>query len=242
MTQQIDHTKSFYDELLRIRLLSFVNATPGFVHNISNPLTVISSRAQLLQLKMPQNTDFEKMVEQSKTIESMLNNLFYISHNILDEELKLININELLKNELTFLLTDSFFKHNVEKNYQFYPNLPKTKGVPFHILTVFFCVMQLQLSLMRDAVEKKVAIRTSEEENNIIIDISGTGERLSENETNQICSKSIDLKTDNIKPKQLLINNLAKSRQMMPGNDLILTVESNPDQTHYQIVIPIIHE
>jgi hypothetical protein len=191
---------------------------------------------------MPQNTDFEKMVKQSKIIELMLNNLFYISHNILDEEFKLININELLKNELTFLLTDLFFKHNVEKNYQFYPNLPKTKGVYFHISTVFFCVMHLQLFLMRDAVEKKVSVRTSEKDNNIIIDISGTGERLSKKETNKICSKSINPETDDIKPKQLLINNLAKSRQMMPGNNLILTVESNPDQTHYQIVIPIIHE
>ncbi len=242
MTQQTNHAKSFYNELLRTRLLSFVNATSGFVHNISNPLTIIFTRAQLLQLKMPQNTDFEKMVEQSKIIESMLNNLFYISQNILDEELKLININKLLKNELTFLLTDLFFKQNVIKNYQFYPNLPNTRGVYFHISMVFFCAMHLQLFLMQDAIEKKVSIRTSEKDNNIIIDISGTGERLSKKETNQICSKSINLETDDIKPKQILINNLAKSYQMASGNNLILAVESNPDQTHYQIVIPINHE
>ncbi len=242
MTQQIDHIKSFYDELLRTRLLSFVNATPGFVHNISNPLTIISTRAQLLQLKMPQNADFEKMVKQSKTIELMLNNLFYISHNILDEELKLLNINELLKNELTFLLTDSFFKQNVKKNYQLHPNLPKTKGVYFHISMVFFCIMQLQLFLMREAIEKKVSIRTSEKDNNIIIDITGTGEQLSKEETSQIFSKSINLKTEDIKPKQQLINNLTKSCQMTPGKNIILTIESNPDQTHYQIVTPIIHE
>lgn len=242
MTQQIDHTKSFYDELLRTRLLSFVNATPGFVHNISNPLTIISTRAQLLQLKMPQNADFEKMVEQSKTIESMLNNVVYISQNILDEELKLLNINELLKNELTFLLTDSFFKQNVKKKYQLHPNLPKTKGVYFHISTVFFCVMHLQLFLMQDAIEKKVSIRTSKKNNNIIINITGTGEQLSEGETSRICSKSINLKTEDIKPKQLLINNLTKSCQMTPDKNIILTIESNPDQTHYQIVIPIIYE
>jgi len=242
MTQQNDHIKSFYDELLRTRLLSFVNATSGFVHNICNPLTIISTRAQLLQLKMPQNTDFEKMVEQSKIIESMLNNIVYISQNILDEKLKLININDLLKNELTFLLTDSFFKQNVKKNYQLHPNLPKTKGVYFHISTVFFCVMQLQLFLMQNAVEKKVCIRTSEKDNNIIIDITGTGEQLSEGETSQICSKSINLKTEDIKPKQLLIYNLAKSCQMTSDKNIILTIKSNPDQTHYQIVIPIIHE
>ena len=242
MTQQSDHTKSFYNELLRTRLLSFVNATSGFVHNISNPLTIISTRAQLLQLKMPQNADFEKMVKQSKIIELMLNNLFYISQNILEEELKLININELLKNELTFLLTDLFFKHNVGKNYQFYPNLPKTRGVYFHISTVFFCIMQLQLFLMQDAVEKKISVQTSDKDDKIIINISGTGERLSEKETNQICSKSINLETDDIKPKQLLINDLAKSCQMTSDKNIILTIKSNPDQTHYQIVIPIIHE
>ncbi len=242
MTQQTNHAKSFYNELLQTRLLSFVNATSGFVHNISNPLTVISARAQLLQLKMPQNADFEKMVKQSKIIELMLNNLFYISQNILEEELKLININELLKNELTFLLTDLFFKHNVGKNYQFYPNLPKTRGVYFHISTVFFCIMQLQLFLMRDAVEKKISVQTSDKDDKITINISGTGERLSEKETNQICSKSINLETDDIKPKQLLINDLAKSCQMTSDKNIILTIKSNPDQTHYQIVIPIIHE
>ena len=242
MTQQTNHAKSFYNELLQTRLLSFVNATSGFVHNISNPLTVISARAQLLQLKMPQNADFEKMVKQSKIIELMLNNLFYISQNILEEELKLININELLKNELTFLLTDLFFKHNVGKNYQFYPNLPKTRGVYFHISTVFFCIMQLQLFLMQDAVEKKISVQTSDKDDKIIINISGTGERLSEKETNQICSKSINLETDDIKPKQLLINDLAKSCQMTSDKNIILTIKSNPDQTHYQIVIPIIHE
>ncbi|MBU4445584.1 MAG: hypothetical protein L6422_06310 [Candidatus Marinimicrobia bacterium] len=242
MTQQSDHIKSFYDELLRTRLFSFINATPGFVHNISNPLTIIATRAQLLQLKMLQNTDFKKMVEQSKIIESMLNNIVYISRNILDQKFKLLNINELLKNELTFLLTDLFFKHNVEKKYQLHPNLPKTKGVYFHISTVFFCVMQLQFFLMRDAVEKKVSVRTSEKDNNIIIDITGTGERLSEVEVNQIFSKSINLETDDIKPKQLLINNLAKSCQITSDDNIILVVESNPYQTHYQMVIPIIHE
>jgi len=242
MTQQSDHIKSFYGELLQTRLLSFVNATSGFVHNICNPLTIIATRAQLLQMKMPQNTDFEKMVEQSKIIESMLNNIVYISRNILDKEFKLLNINDLLKNEVSFFLTDSFFKHNVGKNYQLQSNLPKTKGVYFHISTVFFCVMQLQLFLMREAVEKKITIRTSEKDNRIIVDISGTGERMSKKEINQICSKSINPETDDIKPKQLLINNLAKSCQMTPGSDIRLAIENNPDRTDYQMMIPIIHE
>jgi len=241
MTQQTDHAKSLYDELFRTRLLSFVNAISGFVHNISNPLTLITTRAQLLNLKMPQNTEFEKMVEQSKIIMSMLNNVVYISQNVVNTEIKSLNINELLENELTFLRTDTFFNHDVKKNYQFYPNLSKTKGVYFHVSTLFFCIMYLQLFLMQDAAEKIISVKTSEKDNIILVGISGTGEMLSDKEVNQICSKSIDLETEDIKPRQLLINNLIKSYQIIPGN-YILTIKSDHDQTHYQIAIPIIHE
>ncbi|HCK98531.1 MAG TPA: hypothetical protein DHW42_00290 [Candidatus Marinimicrobia bacterium] len=241
MNQQTDHAKSLDAELFQTRLLSFVNAISGFVHNISNPLTLITTRVQLLNLKMPQNSEFEKMANQSKIIVSMLNNLAYISQNIVSTEIKSLNINELLKNELTFFRTDTFFNHEVKKNYQFYPNLSKTKGFYFHVSTLFFCIMHLQLFLMRDTAEKTISVKTSEKDNNILIDISGTGGMLSDKEVNQICLKSINLETEDIKPRQLLINNLIKSHQIIPGN-YILTIKSDHDQTYYQIAIPIIHE
>ncbi|MFH1252437.1 MAG: hypothetical protein V1715_15255, partial [bacterium] len=94
-----EYIKDIKQSLLRERLSAFIKLTPGIVHNLSNPLTVIVTRAQLLQLKMPEISDLKKMIDQSKTIEAILNNLVFISQNISNDELQQIDINSLVKNE-----------------------------------------------------------------------------------------------------------------------------------------------
>ena len=98
---------------------------PGFIHNISGPLGVIFGRTELLKYKHPEITDFEEMLRTSRRLRAIIENFnLKISSERYAEEVP-INLNRFLKQELTFLNSDLFFKHRVAKEEDFSVHIPE---------------------------------------------------------------------------------------------------------------------
>ena len=167
-------TKNIKESLIKKRLKLFVDLTPGIVHNISNPLTVISTHSQLMQLKMPANTVFKKMVEQSNFIESLLNNIVYISQNITNEKPQAININTLVKNEVEFFMADAFFKHNIKKTFDYSPELVTVNNSYFHISILMVTIIQLLIHYFQNAEDTKIHFSTIRKNKSAVISISAS--------------------------------------------------------------------
>ena len=98
---------------------------PGFIHNISGPLGVIFGRTELLSYKHPEISDFEEMLRTSRRLRAIIENFnMKISSERYAEEVP-INLNRFLSQELTFLDSDLFFKHKVEKLEDFSEKIPE---------------------------------------------------------------------------------------------------------------------
>ncbi|RKY54196.1 MAG: hypothetical protein DRP89_05220, partial [Candidatus Neomarinimicrobiota bacterium] len=107
-------------ELLREKRLSSIgHLASGIAHNINNPLTVILGRAQLLKMKMPDIKELDTIISQSNKIKAIVDNMNIKSCQEKDTTKRPLDFNELLSTELNFLEADPFFKHEIQKDFQF---------------------------------------------------------------------------------------------------------------------------
>lgn len=144
--------------LLLERQANFLKLIPGVVHNLCNPLTIIGTRAQLLQLKMPDNPDFQKIVTQGKNIESILNNLVFIVQNFQDARLQSVDVNSLIRNETDFLTANPHFKHNVTRDIQYCSGNSFVKNSYFHIATLFHFTVLFLIDRAQNSLKNKLWI------------------------------------------------------------------------------------
>ena len=98
---------------------------PGFIHNLNGPLGTIMGRVELLQLKYPEIAELEEIVRVSYRIQSSIENITFKLINEKAKKPSRINFNRFLREEITFLNCDLFFKHQIEKVNEFSPNIPE---------------------------------------------------------------------------------------------------------------------
>jgi len=166
------NNREIKESLAQKRLKAFLDSTPGIVHNLSNPLTIISTYSQLMQMQEPDNTNITKMVEQSKLIENILNNIVYISQNILKEKPQQININTFLKNEIEYFRANPLFKHKVITTLDLTDKIPVVVNSYFHLSTLLFTIIQLTLYFFQSSEEKRIYISTKKKTNSVVISIT----------------------------------------------------------------------
>jgi len=229
MTKNLEDIKQ---SLFHQRLLAFLEAAPGIVHNLNNPLTIISTRAQLLQMKMPENQDFKKMTEQSKAIEAILNNLVFISQNISNDQLQKIDINVMLKNEMEFLNADAYFKHNITKDFQYYPGPLMTISSYFHISTLLFCVIQVLLSKLQNSSGNKIIIFKTDKSADVGMIIIRSPILFPLEISNSTLSRSS-------RSDDPHVQNLLDACQLARENEIELMIDQNSTSTEFTISIPI---
>ena len=166
------NNREIKESLAQKRLKAFLDSTPGIVHNLRNPLTIISTYSQLMQMQEPDNTNITKMVEQSKLIENILNNIVYISQNILKEKPQQININTFLKNEIEYFRANPLFKHKVITTLDLTDKIPVVVNSYFHLSTLLFTIIQLTLYFFQSSEEKRIYISTKKKTNSVVISIT----------------------------------------------------------------------
>lgn len=110
---------------------------PGFIHNLNGPLSTIMGRVELLQIKHPQIPEFEDIVRVGYRIQSLIDNVTFKLVNERTKKPTKINFNRFLREEITFLNCDLFFKHQVEKVNELSPNIPEFTGNYFALSGVF---------------------------------------------------------------------------------------------------------
>ena len=163
-------------ELLKEKRLSSIgHLASGIAHNLSNPLTAIIGRAQLLKLNMPDIEELDTIISQSKRIKAIIDNMNIKSCQEKDTSKKPLDLNELLSIELFFLEADPYFKHEIHKDFQFQDVLPLIEGVYGDFSQGFISIIRYSIDLMRNSVEKKLKVKTRSDKNFIYIDISDTG-------------------------------------------------------------------
>ena len=101
---------------------------PGLIHNINGPLGTVMGRIELMQYKHPELRELDELVRVGYRLQAILDNVsFKISQEKSDRPTE-VNFNRFLREELTFLNCDLFFKHQVEKVSEFGENIPQFRA------------------------------------------------------------------------------------------------------------------
>jgi signal transduction histidine kinase len=149
----------------------------GIAHNLKNPLTVLSGRLQLIQRINP---DIEKekvdiMLRQVDAMNSIIENMMHKSRQEQEQDEQLLDLNTLLRDELTFFEANLEFKHKIKKEYHFAENLPAIRGVYSDFSQSLMNMVKNAMDAMHDSKEKKLTVRTDVEDGFIRIVLSDTG-------------------------------------------------------------------
>lgn len=98
---------------------------PGLIHNIRGALGTLFGRAELLRYKYPEIADVEELIKMGYRVQDILNNFSYKVNHDKRRERTAINLNRFLTEEVTFLNSDLFFKHQVAKEFELDYTIPE---------------------------------------------------------------------------------------------------------------------
>ncbi|MCK4640791.1 MAG: response regulator [Candidatus Marinimicrobia bacterium] len=155
--------KQLRDKLIQSeKLASLGQMGAKIAHEINNPLTVISGRAQLYlmedldeQLKKTFNT----IVRESNRIKCITSAYRNLSRPALPKK-ELLGLNEVLEESVENLITTGEVKHyKIQKN--FYPDLPEVIGDRDRLIQVFRNLIVNASHAMADSKEKILTLRSS---------------------------------------------------------------------------------
>jgi len=120
-------------DFLNDEIFPLIQMIPGIVHNISNPLTIIKVRSQILQNKMPESPIFPAMIDNVAKIEDILGNLADRVNNLHNPEIRPISLKNLVMTEMKYLEADLNFKHRITKKIELQESQPYIKAVYQHL-------------------------------------------------------------------------------------------------------------
>ncbi len=188
--QEEEKQKKLQQQLMHSdRLISIGRLAAGVAHEINTPLAILSGMIQGFlernnSFSMETTKEFKTMQRVTKRIEKIVDSLLELSHIEGNEQPKLVNINELIR-DTTSLIIEQFTKKNKKIILRLSSSLPKIKGYAEQLQQVF---MNLLINA-DDATESDdtISITTNQKDKKIInIIFKDTGTGISEDQLSKI--------------------------------------------------------
>lgn len=152
----------------------------GIVHNINSPLNSILGYAQLMKKEQPDNPDLVKIIKAGKNISHQVKELLRkVKENDIALQ-RLIDVNKLLRQELSFLEHNIYFKHHIELDVKLAADLPKITAVYSDISQAIANVMNNAIEALENSVVKKINIATYTKKGYVCVCIEDSGEGIAD--------------------------------------------------------------
>ncbi|MGD9160933.1 MAG: hypothetical protein PVG39_21120 [Desulfobacteraceae bacterium] len=198
------------DDLIRLlKLASLGKVTGGLIHNINGPLQNIGLDLEMSQYILRKDADSNNgsesdiMVRLKRIEEELerLNAMIKISSNkVMQADNGLQNFNEFIEQELSFLNTNLYFKHNVETTLQLDAPPPLTSLLPENSILAFQWLLQRVIEEVEKLRGNKLLIKTENEEGLYKINIGAEISRIPDSINNIL--KNTDLDSDELTARE----------------------------------------
>lgn len=185
------------------RHAAFSLLSQGIVHNLKNPLTVISSTNQLLKMKRPKfdnsevsgpllnyiqyvDKSLDKIDMGTQQMTDMINALMAKSKSDTSEKVEVVDINELLKKEIDFLSADSIFKYKVDNKITFSKEALCIEILPGELAQIFQNLIRNALDAMYQKEGASIEITTGLTGDEIWFSVKDNGPGISKENQDKI--------------------------------------------------------
>ena len=174
------------------RLASFGKIIGGLIHNLNGPLQNLGLDIEMANHSLQDNScadnetiknilgRLKRMEEEFERIDRLIKTYSIKAGSEDDFDNRLINMNDYLQQELCFLETNLYFKHNVDKKLEFQNNPPPASHLPGDSLTALNWFLRSLIEELEKTKIRGLTLETLFTDQFFIISITPEGNKLSE--------------------------------------------------------------
>ncbi len=241
------HELELQVELARQRHLAQVGLyTSGIVHNLKNPVQLLMGNIQLMRLGRLGNEALDVLERSTQRIMNIIENLLGKMRDEANTDATAINLNHLLINELNFLNANQYYKHSVEKVFDFCEEMPEVQGVYGDFSQAIMNVVYNALDAMQEAERRLLTIKTSYDEvkQSVVVSITDTGCGIDEQDRDRIFDPFYSTKSRNNDFDYGIASGsglgLSSSQLLLGTYGATISFDTEPEQgTTFTISIPV---
>lgn len=153
---------------------------PGIVHNISNPMTVVLNKIQIMKMKGIEPDQMTTLITEIRKVQDIFDNISLKSIKEMNDEEETIDINIVIKANMEFLNANSYVKHKIKKEVVL-NGLPRMVSGKFLDLSqIFLAFFYIILKSVENKEDRFVRIETGYKDGKVSIDFSSNGVALKE--------------------------------------------------------------
>jgi two-component system, NtrC family, sensor kinase len=239
----------------QILSLAFIGSNIGGVaHNVTTPLSAISGRMELLQMRLARIhpaagdeashaelkkcfSDLEVIGQCCSKIDDILKNCSKTSQGMLRHQATELQLDSLLQSVLSFLNADMEFKHHTEKAFEFQVNIPPVTVDPLAFSVAFLELLQNARCAMLKAPKKLLAIAMSVADGCIDICFRDTGCGIAPHSRQELLALLQSPLSDDTEP--CLESGLQRVGRLLRPYGAAFDVQSEPGDTLFMIRVPL---
>jgi signal transduction histidine kinase len=232
----------------------------GIIHNINTPLQVILMQAELMARRLQDEREnfapqlpaallpewqafFDYRQKKNRQLQEASHNLqnlvHWLKHRTLHEEhhgLQEIDLNELLLEELAGYQAEEFFKHRVQKNFQWLDRLPPISGFYTDFSQILCNLIDNALEALREVPGPVLSLTTTMASGRRTIAVGDNGPVIPEEVQDRIFAPFVSTRSTPEKPRAGLGLFLARRLLIPYGGEI--SCDSRPGQTWFRVVLP----
>jgi signal transduction histidine kinase len=231
----------------------------GVIHNMNTPLQVISFQLELLEQKSQEEATLlsglknqiapelqalheyrhQKLAQMHREVDhlrEMIHRLALQAVHEGKEEHCYLDLNQIFQDELELYLADPFFKHRVEKDFNFAPGLPPIYGHYVDFSQSFRHLVDNALEAMAESPRRLLTVTTSLKKDCRIMRIGDTGVGIPPSLDSQLFQPFFTTKSTPEAPRAGL--GLFMTRRLLEPYKGEITIESRPGNTVVTVCLP----
>jgi len=206
------------------KLAAIGRLTAGLSHNLNTPISIIQGNMELLKLKYPDLSELDMVLKQTAKMTEIIQTVARKGQLEQNNDPVELDLNKLLKDELSFLEANLYYKHHVKKEFNFQEQLPFIKGLYSDFSQCLLQIIQNAIDAMFESDKRILSITTRSDEKNIVIEIGDTGDGIDPEDQNKIFLPFYTTKPVQYDPK--------KDPDAPRGTGLGLSMAKNSMQTY----------
>ncbi len=233
----------------------------GVIHNMNTPLQVISFTLELLQQKTREEAallaelvnpsaphlqalheyrdqKLQQLHEEVDKLRDMIHRIALQSIHEGEDEQCFLDLNQIFRDELELYLADPFFKHRVEKEFDFTSGLPPIHGHYVDFSQSFRHLVDNALEAMADSERRVLTVTTALQKNCRILRVGDTGTGIAPGTQAQLFQPFFTTRSMANQPRAGL--GLFMAQRLLGPYKGQISIESHPGQTWVTVCLPVI--
>ncbi|MCB2191824.1 MAG: HAMP domain-containing histidine kinase [Deltaproteobacteria bacterium] len=238
-----------------ISLTELGSLAAGLLHNLAGPLSVIRSSAEMTNTRLKellrQNNDLSQNLEQwsaalSRSGDRIINQVDQITATTRDLMAKIngdtrqhkqpLNLNDILRAEMSFLNNDLEIKHGVEVSWDLHSDLPGFKGIYSDFSQALRNIILNAVEATQGQKDRELGLSTRSNHGWLEVSISDNGKGIAPDIRTRIFEPFFSHGKDDAKAVGLGLHSV---RQLLSPYGARYNLESRPGHTVFTVKFPL---